>query len=537
MAVYTVSIRQSGAGSISLGDGTLLANLSVSAGRGPKGDGWTGVSYDGGTGTFVFTSNDGLSYTSENITSGLDAAVAAAAADRAAVAADLLLTDADTVATAADRAAVAADLLLTDADTIATAADRVQTGLDAAATAADVVSTNADVVTTSASAAAVAVSVSEAEAAVAMVNGVVTPLNSEILWPVSLTALPSGWYDTTLRLLSGTAARAILSNNPLFHYVESGLLPDLVLDFVNRYYRTGGTATTFDDALTYTGASNGTMTDSDGLLKWKPHNLQPYSEDLDNSIGWTFSNSVADDFQTVREDSATGLHYYRENTGRSYVLGDTYTVEFKVKRGVGSRNARFSQGNSNVLSFNTKIDLGTGAFLSGNLAGDTISAADAEGFFAVKLTRTVGLTQGTQLYIYMLDGTDMSYAGDNTSTLNVKEYTIYRSDLGGMVNNPDTGNSYVPTTSAAKYLPRVGNHVYNGTSWVNEGLLLESEARTNLLLNSATLATQDVTVTAVPHTVHFTGTGENNRVSLTFTPTAGTLTLTVSGTVTNAQLE
>ena len=135
----------------------------------------------------------------------------------------------------------------------------------------------------------------------------------------------------------------------------------------------------------------------------------------------------------------------------------------------------------------------------------------------------------------------------------------YRSDLGGMVNNPSQPagfETYVPTTTEAVYLPRVGNHVYNGTSWVNEGLLLESEARTNLLLNSATLATQDVTVTAVPHTVHFTGTGtitltgastagplvgtgtgENNRVSLTFTPTAGTLTLTVSGTVTNAQLE
>ncbi|MFV3388425.1 hypothetical protein ACNFCJ_23975, partial [Pseudomonas sp. NY15364] len=34
-----------------------------------------------------------------------------------------------------------------------------------------------------------------------------------------------------------------------------------------------------------------------------------------------------------------------------------------------------------------------------------------------------------------------------------------------------------------------------------------------------------------------TGTGAGNRVSLTFTPTAGTLTLTVSGSVTSAQLE
>jgi hypothetical protein len=49
-----------------------------------------------------------------------------------------------------------------------------------------------------------------------------------------------------------------------------------------------------------------------------------------------------------------------------------------------------------------------------------------------------------------------------------------------MVNNPATGDSYVPTTSAPVYLPRTGNHVYNGTAWVNEGLLLESEQRINL---------------------------------------------------------
>jgi hypothetical protein len=84
--------------------------------------------------------------------------------------------------------------------------------------------------------------------------------------------------------------------------------------------------------------------------------------------------------------------------------------------------------------------------------------------------------------------------------------------------------------------------------------LLPEEQRQNLLLNSATLSTQTVTVTAVAHTLSFygtgtvtlsgtstagplVGTGANARVSLTFTPTAGSLTLTVSGSVTNANLE
>jgi hypothetical protein len=85
------------------------------------------------------------------------------------------------------------------------------------------------------------------------------------------------------------------------------------------------------------------------------------------------------------------------------------------------------------------------------------------------------------------------------------------------------------------------------------GLLIE-EQRQNLLLNSATLATQDVTVTAVAHTLSFYGTGTvtlsgthsatvvgtgayPTRTTLTFTPTAGTLTVTVSGTVQYANLE
>ena len=110
--------------------------------------------------------------------------------------------------------------------------------------------------------------------------------------------------------------------------------------------------------------------------------------------------------------------------------------------------------------------------------------------------------------------------------------------------------------TAATGVPRTAHHLWDGSAWVNAGLFLESEARTNLLHTTNALVTQSTTVTAVPHTLHFTGTGtialsgastagplvgtgtgENNRVSLTFTPSAASLTLTVTGTVTNAQLE
>jgi hypothetical protein len=104
--------------------------------------------------------------------------------------------------------------------------------------------------------------------------------------------------------------------------------------------------------------------------------------------------------------------------------------------------------------------------------------------------------------------------------------------------------------TAVSGAPRFDHNPATGESL---GLLVE-EARTNLLLNSATLSTQSATVTATSTTLSFygtgtvtltgvstagplVGTGASNRVSLTFTPTAGSLTLTVSGSVTNAQVE
>jgi len=77
-------------------------------------------------------------------------------------------------------------------------------------------------------------------------------------------------------------------------------------------------------------------------------------------------------------------------------------------------------------------------------------------------------------------------------------------------------------------------------------------ARKNILLATEALATQSVTTLAAQYTLSFTGAGSvtlsgtatgtltgtgTDRVSLTFTPTAGPLTLTVSGSVTKAQLE
>jgi hypothetical protein len=84
---------------------------------------------------------------------------------------------------------------------------------------------------------------------------------------------------------------------------------------------------------------------------------------------------------------------------------------------------------------------------------------------------------------------------------------------------------------------------------------LHEPAATNRYLNSNAPATQGITVTAQQYTLSFYGTGtltlsgastagplvgtgaEPNRVSLTFTPSAGSLTVTLSGSISKPQLE
>ena len=137
--------------------------------------------------------------------------------------------------------------------------------------------------------------------------------------------------------------------------------------------------------------------------------------------------------------------------------------------------------------------------------------------------------------------------GTNASTL----YSIVPSDGSGdmTVTRATTAtrvNSAGLIESVASNVPRLDYS--NGTC---PSILVEPQ-RTNIILNSATLATQTQTVTAQQYTISFYGTGTVvlsgvhsatvvglgiTRKTYTFTPTAGSLIITVTGTCTNAQLE
>jgi hypothetical protein len=279
---------------------------------------------------------------------------------------------------------------------------------------------------------------------------------------------------------------------PGFDYSVNGFNPELVADMSKDYYRSGGATTTSDDLFTHTRNGNATMVDSDGLLKWGPHNLLTYSEQFDNAAWTKFNTSVTanaavapDGTQTANLIQATSVSAPEI---RGITLGGainqndkiTFSVWLKSNEGDGLANQvaiRNLTDAINPLSIDVNLTDGSFTYLTGS-SGATVTGF-SDGWWLVELTYE-GLAGKSYRGSFGALGTLPSLP----SSVYAWGAHVYRSDLGGMVNNPDRGDSYVPTTSSAVYLPRRGHHVYNGSAWVNKGLLVESEARTNLLTYS-----------------------------------------------------
>ena len=250
-------------------------------------------------------------------------------------------------------------------------------------------------------------------------------------------------------------------------YVASGLLPEFIADFSREFYKTNSGIKTFANAITHTRAGNATMVDSDGVLKWGPHNIIPDSEGM---TGWsdvnTATSSAADGVLTISLPAEGD--YASESIIITVQTGSTWTAKLEIKGPVGEDvTVRLARTGVNTYEQNAVAVVFTGDW-------QTVSVSHT---FAATHT-------GLRLDIVRL-------AGQGAGPVYARKASIYRSDLGGMVDNPDQSagfETYVPTTSAARYLPRRGHHVYNGSAWVTEGLLHESEARTNLLTYSEDLS-------------------------------------------------
>lgn len=185
-----------------------------------------------------------------------------------------------------------------------------------------------------------------------------------------------------------------------------------------------------------------------------------------------------------------------------------------------------------------------------------LSLNDMEAAVLASLGYTGALNDAWDKYIKTLGGFGISEKADYLSS------TFYGYSVSSLFAASEPGVWYDPSDLTTMFQDNLGSTPVTAAGQT-VGLLLDKSkngvgtngsSRRNLLVATATLSTQSVTVTAVAHTLSFTGTGTitltgasiagplvgtgaSNRVTLTFTPSAASLTLTVVGSVTLAQLE
>jgi hypothetical protein len=243
-------------------------------------------------------------------------------------------------------------------------------------------------------------------------------------------------------------------------YAANGFDPQLVADFASGFYAQDGAASDFETlfAATTEATSNGTMVDSDGLLKWRPHNLLLQSENFTASWGAaaqgdgvaptiTENAGVAPDGTTTADrvqcSRSTASGPNRSRVQQSITLSQTISG----KMGVWLKS--YDGTASGVTLMNAS---------SADVNSKTVATLTSEWqFFDISWVSSASDTQA--IWVGLIDGD----SSDLTADFLIWGAHAYRSDLGGMVDNPARGDSYVPTTTAARYLPRLGHHKFAGT--------------------------------------------------------------------------
>lgn len=264
--------------------------------------------------------------------------------------------------------------------------------------------------------------------------------------------------------------------------------------------------------ITFTRASLATVTDSDGNIKWAPHNLLLASEQFDAS-NWTKSavsvtaNNVVAPNNTTTADTIienNALAFHNINIAVSVPIG---TVRQRVYAKLGS-GTRFLQmrplGVGTGVSF-ANFDLSNGTVVSGGTGGSAFVSASVtpadNGYYLCEMVSNYA-TAPTGVNFVMSNGSteNPSYTGDNTSSIILWGAHLYRSDLGGMVANTSAYPMYNPTTAAAYHGPRLD---FDPVTQAARGLLVE-EQRTNLLLRSQEFETSSWTKSQTSATANAT---------------------------------
>jgi hypothetical protein len=302
-------------------------------------------------------------------------------------------------------------------------------------------------------------------------------------------------------------------------------------------------------APVFTRASAATEVGPDGFIRFSPENLIPYSNNIGDASWFKVGGTVGTSTETVNgltaevfnEDSTTGTHRFFRFEGGTAGVASTLSLWLKA---AGRRYVCINLGASGPDA-NSKValDLIDQVVIVGATGVNVNIQAEGNGWARYSLTFVPRVDSGSMPIQSNFSSTVISEDGVG---LNGAAFYV----AGHQFERFAFARAYIPTTASQVFGPRFD---HDPDTFVCKGLLIE-EARTNLVFPSDILTTQTRTVTAAAHTLSFYGAGTvvlsgahiatvtgvgsyPVRTSLTFTPTAGSLVLTVTGSVRAAQLE
>ena len=225
---------------------------------------------------------------------------------------------------------------------------------------------------------------------------------------------------------------------------------------------TTGIATEF---IQFTRASNATVTDSDGRVKWAPHNLLTNSESFD-AAAWAKENTTVDT-NVASAPNGTSTAELLKNTTAAGVHGSYFTLA-GLDASNGLRLSCFVKKNtvryvalgmwnaSGTAECGAGFDLDTGTGVAGAV-GAGYSASNASitsvgsSWYLISVTVVTPVTSNYATIInrstsYSSGRISEVYTGATSESTYIWGASLYRSDLGGMQANTSAYPLYNPTT-------------------------------------------------------------------------------------------
>ncbi|MGR3495142.1 phage head spike fiber domain-containing protein [Citreimonas sp.] len=256
------------------------------------------------------------------------------------------------------------------------------------------------------------------------------------------------------------------------------------------------TACNFSDIIAGERSSLAVQTADDGTLQWTPHNFVTQSEDF-NDPAWAKSGATVSSNEIVAPDGNMTADKLVESTHSTLHFVDQSTSFIgKVTRAIfakkGGRSVfRLARLSSNLPVGEFDLENETATAVVGDSA--TIDAVGDDWYLCTVTGDATGADSGVVL---LRNGGASSYAGDGTSGIYIWGAHNYRSDLGGMAPVPAyqrglaSSDTYLPTTTVARYLPRAEDHYWTGAEWRRR--YLKEPASTNEFLYSGDFSNSSV---------------------------------------------